>query len=117
MSGWRQENWVLDVDGVRYEIESYVNFFFQLAAIFSRVTTCLKCLFRAVSLLDAFLPLCSGSDKSIGFPQALLSPAVRCTVSKINASTSWLNNRELVELYVEDERPKAIFLQVSPGFA
>lgn len=117
MAGWRQENWVLDFDGVRYEIESYVIFSFQLAAIFSRVSTCLKCLFRAVSSLDASLPPRSGRNKSTGFPQALLSPAVRYTVSKINASTSRLNNRELVELYVEDERPKAVFLQVSPGFA
>lgn len=37
---------------------------------------CLKCLFRAGSLLDAFVLLCSGSNKSISFPQALLPPTV-----------------------------------------
>lgn len=82
MVGWRQENWVLDFDGVRYEMESYVFFFFQLAAIFGRVSTCLKCLFRAVSSLHASLPPRSGRNKSIGFPQALLSPAVRYVQDK-----------------------------------
>lgn len=32
MAGWRQENWVLDFDGVRYEIESYVFFFFSASS-------------------------------------------------------------------------------------
>lgn len=49
---------------------------FQIAAIFNRVRMCLKCLFRAGSLLDAFVLLCSGSNNSISFPQALLPPTV-----------------------------------------
>lgn len=73
---------------------------------------CFKCLFRAGSLLGAFVLLCSGSSKSISFPQALLRPTLIYTVTKIKTSTSWLNNGEFVELYTVAERPKAKFLQV-----
>lgn len=72
---------------------------------------CLKCLFRAGSLLDAFVLLCSGSN--ISFAQALLPPAVIYTVTKIKISTPWLNKGEFVEVYMMAERPKATFLQVS----
>ena len=78
---------------------------------------CLKSLFRAGSLLDAFILLCSGSNKSISFPQALLPPTVIYTVTKIKTSTSWSNNGEFVELCTVAERPKATFLQVSPDSA
>lgn len=52
---------------------------------------CLKCIFRAGSLLDVSVLLCSVSNKGIParFPQALLSPAVIYMVIKIKTSNSW----------------------------
>jgi len=91
-SGCRQEKWVLDFVEVKYEIENYIRIF-NLVAIFRRYQCAWSVnKYRADSLLDTFVIPRTGGNKRINFPLVFLPPAVRHTVIKISASTSWSNN-------------------------